>query len=62
MCRVNKYELVIIASYRFRELNRGGYSCISNIQITNIEKSLREIYQGFIDIKKIRNAYINTLQ
>ena len=57
---INKYELIILTSYRIRELYKENiYNIVSNSNFEIMEIALREILNKMIDINKIKIALSN---
>lgn len=58
----NKYELIMLAAQRVQALNNGSSSYFGDSGHKNTVVALGEVEQEFVDISKIREDLINSLQ
>ena len=58
----NKFELSILASYRAKEISKGATTELESRNDKNSVISLREIASEYMDIPKLRQAYVQSLQ
>ncbi len=58
----NRFELVTIASYRAKEINKGSRPLVEKDNDKNAVIALREIAKDKIDPQKLRAQYLQTLR
>jgi DNA-directed RNA polymerase subunit omega len=58
----NRFELVLLASHRAKELSKGAHATVEKDNDKNAVIALREIAAKTVDIELIRNLSIKNLQ
>ncbi|MEQ9116330.1 MAG: DNA-directed RNA polymerase subunit omega [Rickettsiales bacterium] len=58
----SRFELVTIASYRAKEINKGAKSLVENDNDKNAVLALREIASEKIDPQQLKEKFIQTLR